>query len=156
MWNLSKAWWELYICISVSIVLRSTKCLESACNFHILSGQQWYLENSYTFLYGVSHYWSLTLAFVVCKWNIMNYNKMHHVLKEFDENLRDVLNHICHHWWHCRLLLRQLVMSTSDDKVGIMTTPGPVFCLLLGVSSGCAQPTTGQVTSVTWPVIGWA
>ena len=34
--------------------------------------------------------------------------------------------------------------------------PGPVFCLLLGVSSGCAWPITGQVTSVTWPVIGWA
>ena len=33
---------------------------------------------------------------------------------------------------------------------------GPVFCLLLGVSSGCARPITGQVTSVTWPVIGWA
>ena len=33
---------------------------------------------------------------------------------------------------------------------------GPVFCLLLGVSSGCALPITGQVTSVTWPVIGWA
>ena len=34
--------------------------------------------------------------------------------------------------------------------------PGPVFCLLLGVSSGRARPITGQVTSVTWPVIGWA
>ena len=33
---------------------------------------------------------------------------------------------------------------------------GPVFCLLLGVSSDCAWPITGQVTSVTWPVIGWA
>ena len=33
---------------------------------------------------------------------------------------------------------------------------GPVFCLLLRVSSGCAQPITGQVTLVTWPVIGWA
>ena len=33
---------------------------------------------------------------------------------------------------------------------------GPVFCLSLGVSSGCAPPITGQVTSVTWPVIGWA
>ena len=32
---------------------------------------------------------------------------------------------------------------------------GPVS-VLLGVSSGCAQPITGQVTSVTWPVIGWA
>ena len=35
-------------------------------------------------------------------------------------------------------------------------SPGPVFCLLLGVSSGCARPITGQVTSVTWPVIGQA
>ena len=34
--------------------------------------------------------------------------------------------------------------------------PGPDFCLLLGVSSGCARPITGQVTTVTWPVIGWA
>ena len=25
--------------------------------------------------------------------------------------------------------------------------PGPVFCLLIGVSSGCAPPITGQVTS---------
>ena len=33
---------------------------------------------------------------------------------------------------------------------------GPIFCLLLEVSSGCAWPITGQVTSVTWPVIGWA
>ena len=32
----------------------------------------------------------------------------------------------------------------------------PVFCLLLGVSSSCAQPITGQVTSVTRPVIRWA
>ena len=36
-----------------------------------------------------------------------------------------------------------------------MYCTGPVFCLLLGVSSGCAWPITGQVTSVTWPVIGW-
>ena len=35
-------------------------------------------------------------------------------------------------------------------------TSGPVFCLLLRVSSGCARPITGQVTLVTWPVIGWA
>ena len=31
-----------------------------------------------------------------------------------------------------------------------------VFCLLLGVGSGCAWPIIMQVTSVTWPVIGWA
>ena len=34
--------------------------------------------------------------------------------------------------------------------------PGPVFCLLLGVSSDYAQPITGQVTDVTCPVIGRA
>ena len=34
--------------------------------------------------------------------------------------------------------------------------PGPVFCLLLWVSSDSAQPITGQVTEVTCPVIGRA
>ena len=34
--------------------------------------------------------------------------------------------------------------------------PGPVFCLLLGASSVCAWPITGQVTSVNWSVFGWA
>ena len=34
--------------------------------------------------------------------------------------------------------------------------PGPVFCLLLGVSLDYAQPITGQVTEVTCPVIGRA
>ena len=33
---------------------------------------------------------------------------------------------------------------------------GPVFCLMLGVSSVYAQPITGQVTEVTCPVIGRA
>ena len=37
-----------------------------------------------------------------------------------------------------------------------LTTPMPIFCHLLRVSSGCAQLITGQVTSVTWPVIGCA
>ena len=39
---------------------------------------------------------------------------------------------------------------------GCQTKPGPIFCLLLRVSSDCAQPITGQVTEVTCPVIGWA
>ena len=33
---------------------------------------------------------------------------------------------------------------------------GPVFCLLLGISSDYAQPITGQVTEVNCPVIGQA
>ena len=40
--------------------------------------------------------------------------------------------------------------------IGPAVRPGPVFCLLLGVSSGYAQPITGQVTEVTCPVIGRA
>ena len=36
------------------------------------------------------------------------------------------------------------------------TSAGPVFWLLLWVSSGCAWPITRQVTSVAWPVVGWA
>ena len=43
-----------------------------------------------------------------------------------------------------------LVRLRYDGKAG------PVFCLLLGVSSDYAQPITGQVTEVTCPVIGWA
>ena len=34
--------------------------------------------------------------------------------------------------------------------------PGPIFCLLLRVSSDYAQSITGQVTEVTCPVIGRA
>ena len=52
----------------------------------------------------------------------------------------------------CPLLqLEQSQQCGEDDN-----WPGPVFCPLLRVSSGCDRPITGQVTSVTWPVIGWA
>ena len=34
--------------------------------------------------------------------------------------------------------------------------PGPVFCVMLGVSWGCARPVAGQITSVSWPMFGWA
>ena len=42
------------------------------------------------------------------------------------------------HWWQANI------------------SSGPVFCLLLGVSSDYAQPITGQVTEVTCPVISRA
>ena len=38
----------------------------------------------------------------------------------------------------------------------VVAGTGPVFCVLLGVSSDYAQPITGQVTEVTCPVIGRA
>ena len=46
--------------------------------------------------------------------------------------------------------------ASSGDWSSDWPSPGPVFCLLVGVSSGSARPITGQVTSVTWPVIVWA
>ena len=49
------------------------------------------------------------------------------------------------------LIFKWVAVTWLKDRA-----PGLVFCLLLGVSSGCAQPITGQVTSVTWPVIVWA
>ena len=38
----------------------------------------------------------------------------------------------------------------------IIPIPGPVFWLLLGVSSDYAQPITGRVTEAACPVIGQA
>ena len=46
-------------------------------------------------------------------------------------------------------------MSSWDTQY-VTKSPGPIFCLLLRVSSGYAQPITGQVTEVTCPVIGQA
>ena len=43
---------------------------------------------------------------------------------------------------------------TSEDHKS--SRPRPIFCLLLRISPICAQPITWQVTSVAWPVIGWA
>ena len=48
---------------------------------------------------------------------------------------------------------------TLTDKsyiTWIMGRPWPVFCLLLGVSSGCAQPITGQVNSEHSLSLLWA
>ena len=49
-------------------------------------------------------------------------------------------------------------IPSSQGKMlpGFLPESGPVFCILLSVSSDCAQPITGQVTLVTWPVIGCA
>ena len=50
-------------------------------------------------------------------------------------------------------LMWKLDFSTSSNE---LQCPGPVFCLLLRVSSDYAQPVTGQVTEVTCPVTGQA
>ena len=46
--------------------------------------------------------------------------------------------------------LQRVRMVTSSLR------PGPIFCVLLRVSSDYARPITGQVTEVTCPVIGRA
>ena len=54
--------------------------------------------------------------------------------------------------------IRKQAITGTNDGPCLSTVPktGPIFCLLLGVRSGCARPIAGQVTSVTWPVIGRA
>ena len=47
-------------------------------------------------------------------------------------------------------------IKTKNHMEMSLHRPGPVFCLLLGVSSDYARPITGQVTEVTCPVIGQA
>ena len=53
-------------------------------------------------------------------------------------------------------LTRKELKLKRDSRASNYLHPGPVFYLLLGVSSDYAQPITGQVTKVTCPVIGWA
>ena len=48
------------------------------------------------------------------------------------------------------------ILSVKSALIWVNIGSGPIFCLLLGVSSDCAQPITGQVTEVTCPVIGRA
>ena len=53
------------------------------------------------------------------------------------------------YWWIYTFCL-------PGNNTANISWPGPVFWLLLGVSSDYAQPITGQVTEVTCPVIGRA
>ena len=87
----------------------------------------------------------------------------------------DVTRDFILHWCHMRLnvirspatpflvqvnnteIIDSFFMGTHWSlEVPLTKRPGPVFCLLLGVSSDYAPPITGQVTEVTCPVIGWA
>ena len=52
--------------------------------------------------------------------------------------------------------LKQNMYISQTETSLIEILSGPVSCLLLGVSSDYAQPITGQVTEVTFPVIGRA
>ena len=67
----------------------------------------------------------------------------------------ETLESVCDLVLHLPHTINTLVEPGSHSNIKTIF-PGPIFCLLLGVSSGCVRPITGQVTSVTWPVIGWA
>ena len=65
-------------------------------------------------------------------------------------------------WCHLATILlhlyhfSKLIMFILHSQCHFCWWPGPVFSLLLRVSSDYAQPITGQVTEVTCPVIGRA
>ena len=79
--------------------------------------------------------------------DLHNGNSMQKMSKEMTINLALI-------WIRLRPVVHQirLMYVRTNSNNG----SGPVFCLLLGLSSDYAQPITGQVTSVTCPVIGRA
>ena len=84
-------------------------------------------------------------------WGSPNVPQIHYVSGLFDiVYWLKVLNLTC---W---LYLVWLNKFLSDCWPPECFLPGPVFCLLLWVSSGCARPITGQVTSIASPLVGWA
>ena len=60
------------------------------------------------------------------------------------------------HRLHFEIVTSAAASTPKEGRAYPEPWPGPVFCLLLGVSSDYAQPITGQVTEVTCPVIGRA
>ena len=71
---------------------------------------------------------------------------------------KKIFHYIC--FIHHKGVLQCIDLPMGQFIIGsgncLLLIPGPVFCLLLGVSSDYAQPITGQVTEVTCPVIGRA
>ena len=79
--------------------------------------------------------------------------------------------YIAHFWSNTFCSLSAVFINTESSRLGnkrgnnytcvsplsgaVGSWPRPVFCLLLGISSGCARPVTGQATSVIWPLISW-
>ena len=58
--------------------------------------------------------------------------------------------------YHAAEWIRSQTLCYREDPISEKSGSGPLFCLLLGVSSDYAHPITGQVTEVTCPVIGRA
>ena len=83
-------------------------------------------------------------------------------------HLAQAIGNVLHVWWFSWTLqhivrpwLALFLLSSIQQSHLIppqmrLARSGTIFCFLLGVSSGCAQPITGQVTEITCPVIGQA
>ena len=85
---------------------------------------------------------------------------MYYILYRLGQLVGEVIRIIWANVWYgsspyCIALISVWTASIESNNNYRLQT-GAVFCLLCWVSSDCAQPITGQVTSVTWPVIGWA
>ena len=77
--------------------------------------------------------------------------------------VNDMIHNATCKWCNITSSMSVFIVSRTDmalfqieNTIDFFFQPGPFFCLLLGISSGCAWPITRQVTSVTWPVTGWA
>ena len=95
---------------------------------------------------------STHLPVVTCPFHVNN--SPHHVKLRGRGHMVSPGKHL---WQWSRGLTRSKYVAGSGWSLqvnmcdsGHVASPGPVFCLLLRVSSGCARPITGQVTSVTW------
>ena len=107
--------------------------------------------------------WLFQIHFVNKNVDIFIRTSMKFDLKDLIENKASLVLVIVGHnlirWWSNGLghkYFSRPQCAYTLNGLGKWGISGPVFCLLLGVSSGCARPITGQVTSVTWPVIGRA
>ena len=76
------------------------------------------------------------------------------VYSERNQPWHTQFHHIIHWKWHRRAFITFNIFHQITESLGFENWA--CFCLLLGVSSGYAQPITGQVTEVTCPVIGQA
>ena len=68
-----------------------------------------------------------------------------------------IMTRLCPVWICVDILATYQISQMAFGSIRLVYhLSGPVFCLLLGVSSDYAQPITGQATEVICPVIGWA
>ena len=102
----------------------------------------------------------LVINFVGLIWNTYLSWRSECNVKLIHEHQQQLHEQKVHHGQQLHGQSKQVVVQAAEKWASGCVSHGPVFfCILFGVlevSLGCARPITGQVTSVTWPVIGWA